>query len=163
MTPGCVGQRLALLNSQIRSCDINQHRFRTAQTPQNQTYRSGLIAFLLLALRSQRGTRFGCSDIRRTLLIVRHMPNYQHHSCLLVPVFAVLTNGPLIAVRFSDATLKMKIIVKCPPGTAENYHQIKVKKYVVSAAIELTSKIANELVIHQKATLMYALRPQGMS
>ncbi len=57
----------------------------------------------------------------------------------------------------------MEVIVKCPHATAENYHQINGEELCTQCAIELTSKIANELIIHQKATLMYAFRPQRMA
>jgi hypothetical protein len=57
----------------------------------------------------------------------------------------------------------MKVIVKCHHTIAENYHQINGEEMCTQCAIELTSKIANELIIHQKATLMYALRPQAVS
>jgi hypothetical protein len=57
----------------------------------------------------------------------------------------------------------MKVIVKCHHAIDENYHQINGEEMRTQCAIELTSKIANELIIHQKATLMYALRPQAIS
>jgi len=57
----------------------------------------------------------------------------------------------------------MKVIVKCHHAIDENYHQINGEEMCTQCAIELTSKIANELITHQKATLMYALRPQVIS
>jgi hypothetical protein len=57
----------------------------------------------------------------------------------------------------------MKVIVKCHHPTDESCHQINGEEMCTQCAIELASKIANELIIHRKATLMYALRPQAMS
>ena len=57
----------------------------------------------------------------------------------------------------------MKVIVNCQHVIDESYHQINGEEMCTQCAIELTSKIANELIIHQKATLMYALRPQATS
>jgi hypothetical protein len=57
----------------------------------------------------------------------------------------------------------MKVTVKCHHTIDESYHQINGEEMCTQCAIELTSKIANELIIHQKAILMYALRPQATS
>jgi hypothetical protein len=51
------------------------------------------------------------------------------------------------------------VIVKCHHAIDEAYHQTNEEELCTHCAIELTSKIANELIVHQKATLMYALRP----
>src|ERR1700736_2592751 len=40
------------------------------------------------------------------LLTVRHLPKNQHHSACNPPVFAIVTNGPLVAFRRSHVTLK---------------------------------------------------------
>jgi hypothetical protein len=53
----------------------------------------------------------------------------------------------------------MKVIVKCHHAIDENYHQINDEEMCTQCAIELTSKIANELIIHQKATLMRSQTP----
>lgn len=54
----------------------------------------------------------------------------------------------------------MKVVVKCQHTVDEHDHQINGEEMCTQCAIELSSKIANELITHQKATLMYALRPQ---
>jgi 1,4-dihydroxy-2-naphthoyl-CoA synthase len=45
----------------------------------------------------------------------------------------------------------MKVIVKCHHAIDENYHQINGEEMCTQCAIELTSKIANELITHPKS------------